>query len=165
MDKKRWGQILSLAVLLPAALVPAGLLAQLLQSFHAWQAAGSDYGTPPALPVLRPGPILRALVSFPEGVTALALTTGAIALLIFCQAGTFRGMGGTRDAARNLIISSSGSHGTAGFMTEQEAKRVFEVTEARKTGQDILGAFPNGRVITLGKDSRLNSNLAAVGTR
>ena len=163
MRKDQWGKLLSLAVLFPVVLFVAGLLAQLLINLHAWEAAGSDVNISPGLPSPQMGAVLKAIFTFPEGPTALAITLGIIALLIVWQSGIGRWGGGTRDDERNLTISRSGSHGTAGFLTRREAERNFEVTDARKTAQDILGAFPDGKVFTLGKDTRLNSNLAVCG--
>ncbi|MBM6850206.1 type IV secretory system conjugative DNA transfer family protein [Oscillibacter valericigenes] len=67
------------------------------------------------------------------------------------------------DLDRNLTISSSGSYGTAGFMSEREARNCFELTTPSKTKQDILGLTNSGKVITLPEKTRLNSNLAICG--
>jgi type IV secretion system protein VirD4 len=87
----------------------------------------------------------------------------ALALVVVFGLRIGWGDSGTSDPDRHLTISSSGSYGTAGFMTQREAERAFEVTSAGKTDQDILGAFDPRQVITLGKGSRLNSNLAICG--
>ena len=59
------------------------------------------------------------------------------------------------DLDRNLTISSSGSYGTAGFMSEREARNCFELTTPSKTKQDILGLTNSGKVITLPEKTRL----------
>nr|WP_195608040.1 type IV secretory system conjugative DNA transfer family protein [Intestinimonas butyriciproducens] len=67
------------------------------------------------------------------------------------------------DLDRNLTISSSGSYGTAGFMSEREARNCFDLTTPSKTKQDILGLTNSEKVITLPEKTRLNSNLAICG--
>ena len=62
------------------------------------------------------------------------------------------------------MVSNSGSYGTASFMSPKEASACFEVTSAKRTSQDILGMLPDGQVLTLPKDTRLNANLAVCGS-
>ena len=49
-------------------------------------------------------------------------------------------------------------------MSPKEASACFEVTSAKRTSQDILGMLPDGQVLTLPKDTRLNANLAVCGS-
>ena len=163
MDKKKLGKAVSLVIVILLGIFIAGVLAQLMININDWKAAGSDYNISPGLPILRPLPILKAICTIPEGITATAITAGGFGVLILWQSGFGRWTGGTKDMDRNLTISKSGSHGTAGFMSQREAERNFEVKDAKGTALDILGAFPNGKVITLGKDTRLNSNMAICG--
>jgi type IV secretion system protein VirD4 len=92
-----------------------------------WQAAGSNYSTPPSLPVIQLEAIIKALLTFPEGLIAIGTVLGAVVLL--CVFGLRLGWGkrGTSDQDRNLTISYDGTYGTAGFMTEQEAGACFTV--------------------------------------
>ena len=49
-------------------------------------------------------------------------------------------------------------------MSPKEASACFDVTSAKKTEQDILGMLPDGQILTLPKNTRLNSNLAVCGS-
>lgn len=49
-------------------------------------------------------------------------------------------------------------------MSPKEASACFDVTSAKKTEQDILGVLPDGQILTLPKNTRLNSNLAVCGS-
>ena len=151
MDKRKASTILSLAVLIPALLYVAGIVAQFMINIHAWEAAGSDYGTSPGLPSLTVGAVAQALTTFPEGIISLGAVLIGLALFIIFGLHIDLGNRGVTDADRNLTISSSGSYGTAGFMTPKEAEKAFEVTSPKSTDQDILGAIDKNRVITLGK--------------
>ena len=108
--------------------------------------------------------MVRALFHFPEGLVAIGVVVLGIAVL--CVFG-FRigwGQNGVTDSDRNLTVSNSGSYGTASFMSPKEASACFEVTSAKRTSQDILGMLPDGQVLTLPKDTRLNANLAVCGS-
>ena len=163
MDKRKASMILSLAVLIPALLYVAGIVAQFMINIHAWEAAGSDYGTSPGLPSLAIGAVVQALITFPEGIISLGAVLIGLALFIIFGLHIDLGNRGVTDADRNLTISNSGSYGTAGFMTPKEAEKAFEVTSPKNTDQDILGAVDKNRVITLGKGTRLNANMAICG--
>ena len=161
--KKKVGGIISIIVLIPVLLLVAGIVAQFIINISAWKAAGSDYRTSPGLPSLELDAIISALFTFPEGPIAIAAIVIGIALI--CVFGLRLGWnrGGMTDLDRNLTISSSGSYGTAGFMSEREARNCFELTTPSKTKQDILGLTNSGKVITLPEKTRLNSNLAVCG--
>lgn len=161
--KKKVGGIISIVILIPVLLFVAGIVAQFIININAWKAAGSDYRTSPGLPSLELDAIISALFTFPEGPIAIAVIVIGIALI--CVFGLRLGWnrGGMTDLDRNLTISSSGSYGTAGFMSEREARNCFELTTPSKTKQDILGLTNSGKVITLPEKTRLNSNLAICG--
>ena len=161
--KKKVGGIISIVVLIPVLLFVAGIVAQFIININAWKAAGSDYRTSPGLPSLELDAIISALFTFPEGPIAIAAIVIGIALI--CVFGLRLGWnrGGMTDLDRNLTISSSGSYGTAGFMSEREARNCFDLTTPSKTKQDILGLTNSEKVITLPEKTRLNSNLAICG--
>ena len=161
--KKKVGGIISIVVLIPVLLFVAGIVAQFVININAWKAAGSDYRTSPGLPSLELDAIISALFTFPEGPIAIAAIVIGIALI--CVFGHRLGWnrGGMTDLDRNLTISSSGSYGTAGFMSEREARNCFDLTTPSKTKQDILGLTNSEKVITLPEKTRLNSNLAICG--
>ena len=157
-------KILTAALTAPPLLYVAGILAQFIVNIRAWKAAGSDLHVSPGLPALQPGACLRALVKFPEGLIAAAAVFGAAAVLILMRTHPAFGTGGRTGGGRSLTLSASGSYGTSAFMSAQEAKRCFDITQESRTDRDILGMMKDGRVVTLPKGTRLNSNLAVCGT-
>jgi len=163
MKKSKLAGIISLAILIPVSLYLAGIIAQFIININDWKAAGSDYRTSPGLPSLEITDVFSAIFTFPEGLIALGAVV--IGFAILCVFGLRIGWGnsGTSDRERNLTISRFGSHGTAAFMSQKEAEECFDITSAAKTDQDILGMMENGKVFTLPKKTRLNSNQAICG--
>lgn len=161
--KKRALFIIALSILAIATMFISGIVAQIIINSRAWQAAGSNYSTPPSLPVIQLEAIIKALLTFPEGLMAIGTVLGAVVLL--CVFGLRLGWGkrGTSDQDRNLTISYDGTYGTAGFMTEQEAGACFTVGSPRQTCEDILGMLSDGSVFSLPSDTRLNHNIAVYG--
>ena len=162
MNKNNAG-LISIAVLVPVLLYLAGIIAQLMININAWKAAGSNYNVSPGLPSLNFLDSLGALFSFPEGPIAIGAVLVGVALI--CVFGLRLGWGerGTMDRERNLTISSSGSYGTAAFMTDKEAEACFDITTCARTEQDILGTTAGGKVFTLPRNTRLNANMAICG--
>lgn len=154
----------SLAVLIPCVLYAAGIIAQFIININAWKVAGSDYRTSPGLPSSQISEVVRALFHFPEGLIAVGLVVLGIAVLCVFGLRIGWGQNGVTDSDRNLTVSNSGSYGTASFMSPKEASACFEMTSAKRTSQDILGMLPDGQVLTLPKDTRLNANLAVCGS-
>lgn len=161
--KKKIAAIFSLAVLIPALLFVAGIIAQFILNTKAWQAAGGSYQVAPQLPSIKLSAIVDALLTFPEGLMAIGGVVVGVALI--CVFGLRLGWGttGTTDRDRNLVIAGAGSYGTASFMSAREAEKCFEMTTCAKTDQDILGMTDKGKVITLPRNTRLNANLAVCG--
>lgn len=161
--KKRALFIIALSILAIATMFISGIVAQIIINSRAWQAAGSNYSAPPSLPVIQLEAIIKALLTFPEGLMAIGTVLGAVVLL--CVFGLRLGWGkrGTSDQDRNLTISYDGTYGTAGFMTEQEAGACFTVGSPRQTCEDILGMLSDGSVFSLPSDTRLNHNIAVYG--
>ena len=133
--------ILSVGILAPVLLYIAGIIAQFMINVNAWKAAGSDYRVSPGLPSLNPLISLRALIHFPEGLIAIGIVLVGVAVL--CIFGLRLGWGnsGITDRERNFTVSSSGSYGTAAFMSDREAANCFEITTASKATMDILGTL------------------------
>ena len=161
--KKKAAAILSLAVLIPALLFVAGIIAQFILNTKAWQAAGGSYQVAPKLPSVKPSAIIDALLTFPEGLMAIGGVV--IGVVLICVFGLRIGWGttGTTDRDRNLVIAGAGSYGTASFMSARDAEKCFEMTTCAKTDQDILGMTEKGKVITLPRNTRLNANLSVCG--
>ena len=161
--KKKVASAISLVILILILLYVSGIVAQFMINIKAWEAAGSDYRTSPALPSFSLGAVGAALVHFPEGpISVLAVSVG-IAILCLFGLRFGRGGRGATDRDRNLTISEFGSYGTAAFMTLREAKSCFDITSPGSTDRDILGMVDGGQVITLPKKTRLNENLAICG--
>ena len=140
------------------------IIAQFIININAWKSAGSDYRTSPGLPSSQISEVVRALFHFPEGLIAIGVVVLGIAVLCVFGLRIGWGQNGVTDSDRNLTVSNSGSYGTASFMSPKEASACFEVTSAKRTSQDILGMLPDGQVLTLPKDTRLNANLAVCGS-
>ena len=144
--------------------IRAGIIAQFIININAWKAVGSDYRTSPGLPSSQISEVVRALFHFPEGLIAIGVVVLGIAVLCVFGLRIGWGQNGVTDSDRNLTVSNSGSYGTASFMSPKEASACFEVTSAKRTSHDILGMLPDGQVLTLPKDTRLNANLAVCGS-
>ena len=162
MNKKIFGKILSLSLVIPLFLYLAGILAQFIINISRWKAAGSDVHTSPGLPSFHFLDSLTSLFNFPEGFIALGIVGVGVLFLCIHSLGLQLG-GRISDRERNFTISGSGSYGTAAFMSEREAKNCFDITTCANTKQDILGITPSGKVFTLPEKTRLNSNLAICG--
>ena len=164
MERRKLKIALSLAVLIPCVLYIAGIIAQFMININAWKAAGSDYSASPGLPSLELADVFRSIFHFPEGLIAIGMVVVGIVLICIFGLRIGWGQNGVTDADRNLTVSNSGSYGTASFMSPKEASDCFDVTSAKKTEQDILGMLPDGQILTLPKNTRLNSNLAVCGS-
>lgn len=154
---KKWLRLLPLLPLLPAAGWAAGVAAQFVINYRAWQAAGGN-GTP-AFPSFRPDAALRALMTFPAGPLCFAVIAALLAVLIV-RAG--RDDGDTVDRDRNLLYSGKGTYGTAGYMTPEEMEKVLEVKKPAATDGTILGRVGK-KAVCLPADSRMNRNMAVFG--
>ena len=107
-------------------------------NINAWKAAGSDYSVSPGLPSLELADVFRSIFHFPEGLIAIGVVVVGIVLICIFGLRIGWGQNGVTDSDRNLTVSSSGSYGTASFMSPKEASACFDVTSAKKTEQDIL---------------------------
>ena len=161
--KKKVASAISLVILILILLYVSGIVAQFMINIKAWEAAGSDYRTSPALPSFSLGAVGAALTHFPEGPISILAVSVGIAILCLFGLRLGRGGRGATDRDRNLTISEFGSYGTAAFMTLREAKSCFDITSPGSTDRDILGMVDGGQVITLPKKTRLNENLAICG--
>ena len=88
---------------------------------------------------------------------------GALAVLIFMVMRMGYSDSGEYDRERNLIYSSKGTYGTAGFMSKKEVKQVLDlVPNIRKHPGIILGEL-DGEVLCVPEKTRFNGNLAVYG--
>ena len=165
-DKTKWiGSLVAVAAALGAGGYLAGLLAQLLRNYDLWRQAGgalSDNRSP-ALPGTALAAVLRGLFSFPYGLYGIGLALLGFSLLFFFVLRIGRDGRGAFDAQRNLTYSDEGTYGTAGFMTEEERKKVLLLQDVARTRGVILGKRGN-QVFSLSPDSRMNDNVIVYGS-
>lgn len=141
MEKRKLKIALSLAVLIPCVLYIAGIIAQFMININAWKAAGSDYSVSPGLPSLELADVFRSIFHFPEGLIAIGVVVVGIVLICIFGLRIGWGQNGVTDSDRNLTVSSSGSYGTASFMSPKEASACFDVTSARRPSRTSLACY------------------------
>ena len=140
-------------------------MAQFIRNYNEWQNAGGTMGdgTSPAAPSLSIGECFKAMFTFPYGLIGIALCIGILGLLIFMVMKMGYGDKGEYDRSRNLIYSTKGTYGTAGFMPKKEVTEVLDlVGDVKKHGGTILGKL-DGKAVCVPRETRLNANLAVYG--
>ena len=151
--------------LLFAILYGGGYAAQFIHNYNEWQHAGGTMGdgSSPAVPSFAIGECFKAMFTFPYGLIGIALCIGVLGLLIFMVMKMGYGDKGEYDRSRNLIYSTKGTYGTAGFMPKKEVSEVLDlVGDVKKHGGTILGKL-DGKAICVPRETRLNSNIAVYG--
>ena len=151
--------------LLFAILYGGGYVAQFIRNYNEWQNAGGTMGdgTSPAVPSFAIGECFKAMFTFPYGFIGIALCIGILGLLIFMVMKMGYGDKGEYDRSRNLIYSTKGTYGTAGFMPKKEVTEVLDlVGDVKKHGGTILGKL-DGKAVCVPRETRLNANLAVYG--
>jgi len=120
-------------------------------------------GSAPATPTFAIGECFKAIFTFPYGLIGIALCIGVLGLLIFMVMKMGYGDKGEYDRSRNLIYSTKGTYGTAGFMPKKEVTEVLDlVGDVKKHGGTILGKM-DGKAVCVPRETRLNSNIAVYG--
>ena len=140
-------------------------MAQFIRNYNEWQNAGGTMGdgTSPATPSFAIGECFKAMFTFPYGLIGIALCIGILGLLIFMVMKMGYGDKGEYDRSRNLIYSTKGTYGTAGFMPKKEVTEVLDlVGDVKKHGGTILGKL-DGKAVCVPRETRLNANLAVYG--
>ena len=140
-------------------------MAQFIRNYNEWQNAGGTMGdgTSPAVPSFAIGECFKAMFTFPYGFIGIALCIGILGLLIFMVMKMGYGDKGEYDRSRNLIYSTKGTYGTAGFMPKKEVTEVLDlVGDVKKHGGTILGKL-DGKAVCVPRETRLNANLAVYG--
>ena len=140
-------------------------MAQFIRHYNEWQNAGGPMGdgTSPAAPSFAIGECFKAMFTFPYGLIGIALCIGILGLLIFMVMKMGYGDKGEYDRSRNLIYSTKGTYGTAGFMPKKEVTEVLDlVGDVKKHGGTILGKL-DGKAVCVPRETRLNANLAVYG--
>lgn len=120
-------------------------------------------GSSPTVPSFAIGECFKAMFTFPYGILGIALCIGVLGLLVFMVMKMGYGDKGEYDRSRNLIYSTKGTYGTAGFMPKKEISEVLDlVGDVKKHGGTILGKM-DGKAVCVPKETRLNANLAVYG--
>lgn len=148
-----------------ALLYGGGYLAQFIRNYTEWQNAGGFMGdgTSPPMPSFAIGECFSSMFTFPYGIIGIALCIGVLGLLIFMVMKMGWGDKGEYDRSRNLIYSTKGTYGTAGFMPKKEVTEVLDlVSDVRKHSGTILGKL-DGKTVCVPKETRLNANVAVYG--
>ncbi len=156
-----------LCIAIPAAITAllygGGFLSQFIANYTAWQSSGAAFGTSPQLPDAGFFVCLAAAFRFPYGFYGVGICTAVIALLIFMVMRMGYSDTGEYDRDRNLIYSSKGTYGTAGFMGKKEVREVLDlVPNIRRHPGTILGEL-EGEVVCVPLKTRFNGNLAVYG--
>ena len=151
--------------LLFALLYGGGYAAQFIRNYNEWQHAGGTMGdgSSPVAPTFAIGECFKAMFTFPYGLIGIALCIGILGLLIFMVMKMGYGDKGEYDRSRNLIYSTKGTYGTAGFMPKKEVTEVLDlVGDVKKHGGTILGKM-DGKAVCVPRETRLNANMAIYG--
>ena len=120
-------------------------------------------GSSPKIPSFDIGACFRAMFTFPYGIIGILLCIAILGLLIFMVMKMGYGDKGEYDRSRNLIYSTKGTYGTAGFMPKKEVTEVLDlVGDVKKHGGTILGKL-DGKAVCVPRETRLNANMAIYG--
>ena len=148
-----------------ALLYGGGYLAQFMRNYTEWKNAGNfpGNGTSPSTPSFDIAACFQAVFSFPYGIFGTLICIGVLALLLVMVMRMGFSDNGEYDRDRNLVYSSKGTYGTAGFMPEKEIPEVLDlVSDVRKHTGTILGKL-DGKTVCVPLETRLNANIAVFG--
>ena len=148
-----------------ALLYGGGYLAQFMRNYTEWKNAGNfpGNGTSPSMPSFDIAACFQAVFSFPYGIFGTLICIGVLALLLVMVMRMGFSDNGEYDRDRNLVYSSKGTYGTAGFMPEKEIPEVLDlVSDVRKHTGTILGKL-DGKTVCVPLETRLNANIAVFG--
>lgn len=99
----------------------------------------------------------------PYGIFGIFICAGLLVLLFAMVIKLGFNEGGEYDRERNLVYSSKGTYGTAGFMTKAEMKEVLDIVpDVRKHKGTILGLL-DGQAVCVPEKTRMNANIAVYG--
>jgi type IV secretion system protein VirD4 len=152
-------------LLLAVLLYAGGYLAQFVRNYTIWQQEGGypGNGTSPMAPSSSPLDCVKAVFTPPYGIYGIGICVGLFALLIILIMKLGWGDKGEYDKERNLVYSSKGTYGTAGFMSEKEMNGILDITsDVRKHHGTILGQI-DGKAVCVPEKSMMNRNLAVYG--
>ncbi|MFT3951738.1 MAG: type IV secretory system conjugative DNA transfer family protein [Oscillospiraceae bacterium] len=161
-DKKRGAAIAAAAIPGLAVLIYlSGMLSQLFGNYSVWMNSGG-IGSDGAMKHADWNPIVCFQAAFSKnglkGMLFILLIGGAAATWIMLNERFDR----REYDPRGFKKSKSGTYGTAGWMTEQEMRKVLEVTPPDQAEGTILGEY-QGNAVCMPKDTGFNRNIAVFG--
>ena len=161
-DRKKAVLILTLSI--PGLAVfgyLAGLLAQLFGCYNDWMRLGGMSGG-----IMMERPSLDPRICYPalftrngleSALIILGLTGAALLYIRFHD----RLSAGSEDP-RGFSASSTGTYGTAAWMSETEMRSILEIAPIGKAVGTVLGEY-KGKAVCMPKDTRLNRHIAIFG--
>lgn len=157
--------LLILPPLLFSLLYGGGYIAQFMRNYNEWQNVGGTPGdgTSPAMPSMNFISCFKAIFTMPYGIIGIAVCIGVLTLLIVMVMRMGYSETGEYDKDRNFIYSRKGTYGTSGFMSEQEAEEIFDVTSDIKKHTGTIFGMMDGKFLCMPNDSMLNRNVAVYG--
>ena len=163
--KRMFSILFALPPLLFGLLYGGGYIAQFIQNYKEWQSTGGTPGgeTSPTMPSFDVGACLRAIFTMPYGIIGLLICIGVLALIIVMVMRMGYSETGEYDKDRNFIYSKKGTYGTSGFMSEKEAKEIFDLPTSIKNHNGTIFGMLDGKFICMPNDSMLNRNVAVYG--
>lgn len=165
LPKKIVKTLLPFPFAVTALLYGSGYISQFIQNYETWhQNGGSSYGaTAPEFPSANFFTCIISAFHFPYGLYGLGICVISLAVLIIIVMRMGYSDTGEYDRERNLVYSSKGTYGTAGFMSRKEMTGVLDlVSDIRKHHGIILGEL-DGQAVCLPEQTRFNGNLAVYG--
>ena len=126
--------------------------------------AAEETNTAPSEPlnIGHPLAVLQALLNTPYnlyGLAVVALIAGLF--IIFLRKNS--NVHGTMDNERNLVYSTKGTYGTAGWMGEDELHKELEVTKDLKRCKGTILGELDGKAVCVPVDTMMNRNVAVYG--
>jgi len=119
-----------------------------------------EYTTP--LNIGRPYLVFNALINFPYnlyGLVVVIIFAGVIVIFLYKNSA----VQGDYDSERNLVYSSKGTYGTAGWMTYEEMQRELEVTKSLKYARGTILGELDGKIVCVPENTMMNRNVAVFG--
>lgn len=151
--------------LLFGLLYGGGYIAQFMRNYSEWQNAGGTPGdgSSPIKPSFALAACFEAIFSMPYGIFGILVCIGVLALLLVMVMRMGYSETGEYDKDRNFIYSRKGTYGTSGFMSEQEAEEIFDITSDIKKHTGTIFGMMDGKFLCMPNESMLNRNVAVYG--
>lgn len=142
-----------------------GYIAQFMRNYSKWQNAGGipGDGTSPVAPSFAVSACFEDIFSLPYGIFGILICVGVLAILLVMVMRMGYSETGEYDKDRNFIYSRKGTYGTSGFMSEQEAEEIFDITSDIKKHTGTIFGMMDGKFLCMPNESMLNRNVSVYG--